>query len=51
MTDFSTSSNENHDFEIIASSGEYNLNSLLSDEVVMQWLMDLDTEDQANCSD
>jgi hypothetical protein len=47
MADFNLIINENHDVDIVASSEDTNLDGLLSDEVVMQWLMDLEAEDLA----
>ncbi|MEN1728883.1 MAG: hypothetical protein AAGJ52_10640 [Pseudomonadota bacterium] len=47
MTDFNLIINENQDAELVATSEDSDFNSLLSDEVVMQWLMDLEAEDIA----
>jgi hypothetical protein len=47
MADFNLIINENHDVDIVASSEDTNLDGLLSDDVVMQWLMDLEAEDLA----
>ncbi len=42
MSDFNANFDEDQDQVLLATSEDANLNSLLSDEVVMQWLMDLD---------
>ncbi|AKS43337.1 hypothetical protein [Wenzhouxiangella marina] len=47
MADFNLIINDNHDADLIASVDDSSFNGLLSDEVVMQWLMDLEAEDSA----
>jgi hypothetical protein len=42
MSDFNAIFDEDQDQVLLATSEDANLNSLLSDEVVMQWLMDLE---------
>lgn len=48
MADFNLIINDDHDADLIASVDESAFNGLLSDEVVMQWLMDLEAEDSAS---
>jgi hypothetical protein len=48
MAEFNLIINENDDVELITSVDESVFNGLLSDEVVMQWLMDLESEDVAS---
>ena len=48
MAEFNVIINENDDVELITSVDESAFNGLLSDEVVMQWLMDLESEDAAS---
>jgi len=47
MADFNLIINDDHDADLIASVDDTAFNGLLSDEVVMQWLMDLEAEDSA----
>jgi hypothetical protein len=47
MAEFNLIINDNDDVELITSVDETAFNGLLSDEVVMQWLMDLESEDVA----
>jgi hypothetical protein len=47
MAEFNLIINENDDVELITSVDETAFNGLLSDDVVMQWLMDLESEDVA----
>lgn len=48
MAEFNLIINDNDDVELITSVDESVFNGLLSDEVVMQWLMDLESEDVAS---
>jgi hypothetical protein len=48
MAEFNLIINDNDDVELITSVDETAFNGLLSDEVVMQWLMDLESEDVAS---
>lgn len=47
MAEFNVIINENDDVELITSIDESAFKGLLSDELVMQWLMDLEAEDVA----
>jgi hypothetical protein len=44
MSDFNLVTNEDQDHLLLATTQDARLDSLLSDEVVMQWLMDLEDE-------
>ncbi len=47
MADFNLIFTDNQDVELIASVDETAFNGMLSDEAVMEWLMDLEEEDSA----
>ncbi len=47
MADFNLIINEDEDMELVASVDDSAMEGMLSDEVVMQWLMDLEAEDSA----
>lgn len=51
MSDFNRVSNEDQDHVLLTSSEDANLNSLLADEVVMQWLMDLEGYPPSDAAD
>lgn len=44
MDNFDASFNDEQDQLLIATTEDVKVNSLLSDDVVMQWLMDLEAE-------
>jgi len=44
MSDFNLITNDDQDDFDLAASDDANMDSLLSDEVVMQWLMDLEAQ-------
>lgn len=48
MAEFNLIINENEDVDLITSVDESAFNSMLSDEAVMQWLLDLESEDAAS---
>lgn len=47
MADFNLIFTDDQDVELIASVDETAFNGMLSDEAVMEWLMDLESEDSA----
>lgn len=47
MADFNLIFTDDQDVELIASVDESAFNGMLSDEAVMEWLMDLEEEDSA----
>jgi hypothetical protein len=47
MADFNLIFTDDQDVELIASVDETAFNGMLSDEAVMEWLMDLEDEDTA----
>jgi len=47
MADFNLIFTDDQDVELIASVDETAFNGMLSDEAVMEWLMDLEDEDSA----
>lgn len=51
MSDFNANFDEDQDQVLLATTEDANLNSLLSDEVVMQWLMDLDEHSSTAAAD
>ena len=47
MADFNLIFTDDQDVELIASVDETAFNGMLSDEAVLEWLMDLEDEDSA----